>query len=126
MRFARGGISGPRMPAALEDTVETGAQELSLFHAASKLVIVRGGIKPTDHPPRDGNGVALPVVGGNQLTVTPATRALTNGSRSWFALPCLRPAAWRRLLIADRAQFPRVCRTFLAPTKDIAPFSASE
>jgi len=35
---------------ALEDTVETFAQELSLFHTGSKLVLLQGAIEPPDHP----------------------------------------------------------------------------
>ena len=52
---------------ALEDTVETGAQELGLFHAGSKLVVLQGAIEPPDHPLGDLNGVALLVIGWNQL-----------------------------------------------------------
>jgi len=35
---------------ALEDPVETGAQELGLFHAGGKLVVLQGTIEPPDHP----------------------------------------------------------------------------
>src|SRR5271165_1920018 len=58
------GISGA---GALEDTVETFAQELSLFRTGSKLVVLQGAIEPPDHPLGDLNGVALLVIGWNQL-----------------------------------------------------------
>jgi len=36
-------------------------------NAGSKLVVLQGAIEPPDHPLGDLNGVALLVVGGNQL-----------------------------------------------------------
>src|SRR5271165_1505780 len=67
MRLFKPSCEAVRPAGALEDTVETGAQELSLFHAGSRLVILQGAIEPPDHPLGDVNGVALLVVGGNQL-----------------------------------------------------------
>src|ERR1019366_1570733 len=43
------------------------AVRIRLFHAGSKLVLLQGTIEPPDHPLGDLNGVALLVVGGNQL-----------------------------------------------------------
>src|SRR5215831_13841951 len=53
--------------AALEDAIEASAQDLGLLRAGRQLVFLQGTIEPPDHPLGDLNGVALLVVGGNQL-----------------------------------------------------------
>ena len=56
---------------AFEDAIETGAQELGLFRSGRQLVFLQGAIEPPDHPLGDLDGVALLVVGGNQLMGEP-------------------------------------------------------
>jgi hypothetical protein len=53
--------------AALEDAVEAGAQDLGLLRAGRLRVFLQGTIEPSAHPLGDLDGVALLVVGGNQL-----------------------------------------------------------
>ena len=65
--------------AAIEDSVEAGTQDLGLLRAGRQLVFLQGTIEPPDHPLGDLDGVALLVVGGNQLVdeafgVNPAQR----------------------------------------------------
>ena len=56
---------------ALEDAVEAGAQDLGLFEAGGELVVFQATIEPPDHPLGDLDGVALFVVGGDELVNEP-------------------------------------------------------
>jgi len=56
---------------AVEDTVETGAQDLGSFWAWRELVFLERAIEPPDHQLGDLDGVALSVVGGNKLVNEP-------------------------------------------------------
>src|SRR5208283_3529158 len=62
------GVAGS---AAVEDAVEPGAQDLSLFGAGRELVFLERTIEPPDHPLGDFDGVSLLVVGGNDPRVKP-------------------------------------------------------
>src|SRR5215471_5940751 len=64
---------------AIEDAVEAGAQDLSLFGAGRQLVFLQATIEPPDHPLGDFDGIALLIVGGKELVdeafgVNPAQR----------------------------------------------------
>src|SRR5271165_1805703 len=62
------GVAGS---AALEDAVEPGAQDLSLFGARRELVFLERTIEPPDHLLGDFDGVSLLVIGGNELVDEP-------------------------------------------------------
>ena len=62
------GVAGSR---ALEDAVEAGAQERGLFGVRGELVVFQATIEPPDHPLGDLDGVALVIVGGNELVNKP-------------------------------------------------------
>ena len=57
------GVAG----SAFEDAVELQAQEARLFWARGALVLLQRPIEPPDRAPHDPDGVALLVVGGNEL-----------------------------------------------------------
>jgi hypothetical protein len=46
---------------------EAGAKDLGLLRAGRHLVFLQGAIEPPDHPLGDLNGIALLVVGRNEL-----------------------------------------------------------
>ena len=61
------GVAGP----ALEDAVEAGAQLRGAFESLGEFVVFQLAIEPPDHPLGDLDGVALPIVGGNELVDEP-------------------------------------------------------
>ena len=70
------GISGF---GAIEDSLELRAQDFGSLGAGSELVVLQLAIEPPDHSPRDLDGLALNLVGGDQLVdesfgVDPALR----------------------------------------------------
>jgi hypothetical protein len=52
---------------ALEDAIELRAQEAGLFRARGELVLLQAPIEPPDRRLGDCDGVALLVVGGDEL-----------------------------------------------------------
>jgi hypothetical protein len=52
---------------ALEDAVEQGGQIDGLFRRRRELVAFQASVEPPDHAPRDFEGVALALVGRQQL-----------------------------------------------------------
>ena len=54
-----------------EDALEARAQDFGSLGARSELVFLQPAIEPPDHPPRDLDGLALNLVGGDQLVDEP-------------------------------------------------------
>ncbi len=78
-QMIEGGVAG----SALEDAVELRAEEVRLFRARCALVILQAPIEPPDRPLGDRDGVALSVVGGDELVdealgVDPAQRVVAD------------------------------------------------
>src|SRR5271157_2170218 len=78
-QMIEGGVAG----SALEDAVELRAEEARLFRTRRELVILQAPIEPPDHPLGDLDGVALSVVGGDDLvnealSVDPAQRVVAD------------------------------------------------
>ena len=61
--FVEGCVAGP----AFEDAVEARSQFDSALWAGGELERLELSIEPPDHPPRDLDGAALPLVGGIKL-----------------------------------------------------------
>ncbi len=76
-------VAGCVAGSSLEDAVEAGAQLVGSLRIGRQLVVLQLAIEPQDHPPRELDGVALSVVGGNELVdeplgVHPARRMLAD------------------------------------------------